>query len=198
MLVWMCALHCEAKPLIDFYRLKKSANTGKFDLYKNGKTYCIVSGIGAFKMAAATAWAADQRRQQDSPSWINLGIAGHKNLAIGSTVLARKISSQETAASYYPITDICHDFHSHEVISFPATQADYPESAVCDMEAYAFIQTAAQYSPLSNCHSIKVISDNSDSPAHRDKARLSALIADNIQAISLFASELHQSTEPGR
>lgn len=198
MLIWMCALHCEAKPLIDFYRLKKTPDSVKFDLYQNENTSCIVSGIGALKMTAATIWAAQHNSLQGNSSWINLGVAGHKNLAIGSTVLARKISSHAASSSFYPITDVKHDFHSNELISFASQQSHYPESAACDMEAYAFMQTARLYSPLTGCHCIKVISDNSESPAHRDKARLSALIAANMKAISHFAHEMHRSSGPGR
>lgn len=195
MIIWMCALHCEAKPLIDFYRLKKSPLKGQYDLYHNKDIRCIVSGIGALKMAAATVWAAEHGQQQDKPCWINLGIAGHRNMAIGSAVLASRISSHKGSVIYRPHAVIGHDFPLSAVISVESEQPDYPDSAVCDMEAYAFMQTANRYSPLTNCHCIKVISDNSNSPAHRNKANISNLIAANIKSISHFACQAHQVSE---
>ena len=195
MLIWMCALHCEAKPLIDFYRLKKSTRKGHYDLYHNKDIRCIVSGIGAMMMAAATEWAAGYGRQQDQPCWINLGIAGHRNMAIGSTVLASKISSNKGTVIYPPQAVMGHHFPLSAVTSVESEMPEYPDSAVCDMEAYAFMQTASRYSPLTNCHCIKVISDNSNSPAHRNKADISNLIAANIKPISHFACQAHQASE---
>ena len=56
MLIWNCALHCEAKPIIDYYRLKKDPAENAFDVYQDERIACVVSGIGGINMAAATAW----------------------------------------------------------------------------------------------------------------------------------------------
>ena len=76
MLIWVCALHCEAKPVIDFYRLKKSHDGNAYDLYRGEDMVCIVSGPGKLASAAATAWIAAQEQSAGSLAWINLGVAG--------------------------------------------------------------------------------------------------------------------------
>ena len=82
MLIWVCALHCEAKPVIDFYRLKKSHDDTAYDLYRGQDMACIVSGPGKLASAAATAWIAGRQQQTASLTWINLGCAGAAELDI--------------------------------------------------------------------------------------------------------------------
>ena len=55
MLIWVSALHCEAKPVIDFYRLKKSHEDNAFDLYRGDGMACIISGTGKIASSAACA-----------------------------------------------------------------------------------------------------------------------------------------------
>jgi len=196
MLIWMCALHCEAKPLIDFYKLKKSAGKEAYDLYQCDQMACIVSGIGEQKMAQAVDWGARLFASTDQPCWINLGIAGDKHLPIGSAVLASRVSQLDNTVHTHwyetssPTTD---HFISKPVTSLSCELSDYDETTLYDMEAAAFFRTAIHYSPAERCHSIKIISDNSENPAHRNKARISQLIADNMPAIAGYATQLIKS-----
>lgn len=83
MLIWVSALHCEAKPVIDFYRLKKSHEDNAFDLYRGDGMACIISGTGKIASAAACAWIAARYQDEPSIAWINLGIAGAAQHDIG-------------------------------------------------------------------------------------------------------------------
>ena len=76
MLIWVSALHCEAKPVIDFYRLKKSHDDNAFDLYRGDNMACIISGTGKVASSAACAWIAARYEDEASIAWINLGTAG--------------------------------------------------------------------------------------------------------------------------
>ena len=190
MLIWACALHCEAKPVIDFYRLKKSPEHIGFDLYQNDHMACVVSGLGDTNMAGACAWAAAHFNAQPVICWINLGTAGHKALPVGTTLLASKIDRADARATIYPVPLIKHPFQTRPVISRSTESTDYQDSALFDMEAHAFAQTSSRFSPLELCQSVKVISDNASVPPDRDKARVSRLIADNMPAIADFADAL--------
>lgn len=191
MLIWMCALHCEAKPLIDFYRLKKNADNSAFDLYQLDDITCIVSGIGDLNMAAACAWAAS-RCEPETSCWINLGIAGHKSLTPGTALLANQVYRKDNAQAIYPAVLLKHDFTTASVISQPGEQTDYHPDAVYDMEAYAFLHSCRHFTTLELCSCIKVISDNAENPPLRNKAHISQLIADNIQALADYATRLQQ------
>ena len=75
MLIWVCAMHCEAKPVIDFYRLKKSHDDNAFDLYRGDKMACIISGIGKLASAAASAWIA---ARHDGGGFDRVDQSGHR------------------------------------------------------------------------------------------------------------------------
>jgi len=192
-LIWVCALHCEAKPVIDLYRLKKSSQKTEFDLYQNNDIRCIVSGMGADNMSRAVRWGNNQFHQHNNLCWINLGIAGHKNLPVGTGVLINQASLNENKDALNTQTDIKHSFESKSVISISHEQTEYHEDSLFDMEAHAFLTMTRTFSPLYLCQSIKIISDNSESPPTRNKAKISQLIADNMQQISEFADLLQHS-----
>jgi adenosylhomocysteine nucleosidase len=193
MLIWMCALHCEAKPVIDFYRLKKQAGTHAFDLYQRDDIACVVSGIGDLNMAAACAWAAS-RFGHENPCWINLGIAGHKSFALGTALVADQVYRGDNAQAIYPAALIQQVLSSATIISQAVEQTDYHPHAAYDMEAYAFLHSCRHFTALEFCSCIKVISDNAENPPDRNKARISQLIADNSQAIADYASRLQQQS----
>jgi len=195
MLIWMCALHCEAKPVIDFYRLKKLSHPSEFDCYRHADILCVVSGIGAINMAAATAWSAALFAQNQSTAWINLGVAGHKDLAIGTTTIASKISQVDQPASIYPVPLTRHALTLMPVESQHMENRDYTDQVVFDLEAYAFIKIASRFSPLELCQCIKIISDNTNSPPTRDKAWISELVARSMHDIDDFARALSTITD---
>lgn len=194
MLIWMCALHCEAKPVIDFYRLKKSTAKQSFDLYSNSDMICIVSGPGANKMTEATHWAAKHCSNQTNLNWINLGIAGHKDLNLGSTILITKATQANNQGSITTSPPRQQLFEVAEIISQPAENTDYHDHALFDMETYDFLKTVTLYSAVEDCQCLKVISDNNQHPPDRNKARISALIADNMKTINQFVSDLQTET----
>ncbi len=90
-------------------------------------------------------------------------------------------------------TEIKHSFESKPIISITDEKTEYHEDFLFDMETHAFVKTVSTFSPLHLCQSIKVISDNSESPPTRNKAKISQLIADNMPQIHEFANLLRQS-----
>ena len=192
MLIWMCALNCEAKPVIDRYRLRKSTRYVSFDLYHNDDVTCVVSGVGDLNMAAACAWTAALLRDRKGLCWVNLGTAGHKDLAAGTALLASKIDQAGRHAAIYPVPLIKYPFQALPIISLTGESVEYDEGVLFDMEAYAFVHSASRFSPLELCQSIKIVSDNSSTPPARDKARTSRLIAGNMPAIAAYAAALQE------
>ena len=189
MLIWLCALHCEAKPVIDHYRLHKLNDPHGFDLYQGEETACIVSGIGDLNMAAACAWAA-ARFEREAGCWINLGVAGHRTLDLGTPVIANKVTHPNHAHAIYPVPLVKHGFASRSVISLPGESVDYAEDALYDMEADAFLHSCSRFTPLELCQAVKIVSDNADNPPTRDKAVISALIAASMPEIAAYAGTL--------
>lgn len=102
MLIWVCALHCEAKPVIDFYRLKKSHEHSAFDVYRGDDMTCVISGVGKVASAAASAWIAAGYRDHTTLTWINLGVAGAAEHDIGELFLLNKVVDADSGQRYYP------------------------------------------------------------------------------------------------
>jgi len=195
MLIWMCALHCEAKPIIDFYRLKKVSAPGAFDYYQNDHILCVVSGMGAENIATATAWVAAKLDAQKKIYWINIGIAGHQYYDIGMCIVASKVSQAGSSSNIFtkPLTG--HSLKVSPIISQPGENTNYQSNALYDLEAYTFVHTARQFSALEHCQCLKIISDNANNPPTRDKARISELIARNMPAINEYAESLKRQAE---
>ncbi len=191
MLIWVVALHCEAKPVIDYYRLEKSTQHRKFDLYHNDSICCVVSGIGQSAAAAATAWVATLHISQPVLAWINIGIAGAAQDEVGSLFWVDQILSQH-AAPCYPIALFESNIVSRGCFTLDDSSTDYKPDLLYDMEASAFFAAATQFSATELVHCLKVISDNNNHPPQRNKAKVSHLIQQNIDRIDAFANNLLQ------
>lgn len=190
MLIWVAALHCEAKPVIDYFQLKKSHAQHAFDLYQQGDMCCIVSGIGKIAAAAASAWVAALNQQSRSIAWINLGSAGSASHPLGSVWWINKITDVELNRRYYPVPVISSGITAEHCLTYNQPHTDYHPRYLCDMEASAFFHTATRFSSAELVHCLKIVSDNADNPFDKDKNRLSRLIQQNIAAIARFAQSL--------
>ena len=193
--MWMCALHCEAKPLIDRFGLRKVPRGQGFDSYQNGRHCCVVSGIGAINMAAATAWAATSYNESSLKIWINLGIAGHQTQPLGELLQVSEFSSLDQPRVFKTPAINGLAIEPSALCSYPGEQQHYPDHCLVDMEGYAFVATASRFSDLKWCHSLKVISDNQQTPPTRDKNAISQLIENKLPIIEQFADQVQQQME---
>ncbi|MFT5219206.1 MAG: adenosylhomocysteine nucleosidase [Planctomycetota bacterium] len=190
MLIWVCALHCEAKPIIDFYRLKKSHEESAFDLYSNTDMACIISGVGKMNSAIATAWVAAKYSDCRSIAWVNLGTAGARDAAIGSIYAINQVLQAANDKSFYSPLMKVNRMATASCITIDQERDDYHAQHLFDMEAAGFYQAATRFSSLELIQCIKVISDNSNHPRHRDRQAISDLIYGNIEAIDQVFRQL--------
>jgi adenosylhomocysteine nucleosidase len=159
------ALPCEAKPLIQHYRLQKQAYSGNFDIYQNPQNtiQLIISGIGNINAAAATAFIYALYGMQTHACFLNLGIAGSALHQIGEMVLIGKIIDEYQTRNFYPRYLFKTTLPQAMLISFLRPQTTYPENSVVDMEGVGFFQTAKQCVSQEQIHLLKIISDTPDS-----------------------------------
>ena len=135
MLIWVCAMHCEAKPLIDYYRLKKSHQANAFDIYYGEDMACVVSGIGKVASATASAWIAALHAHEAALGWINLGVAGAAEHDIGQLFLLDKIVDSDSGQSYYPVPVATSALRGGTCLTLNRPDQDYREDMLFDMEA---------------------------------------------------------------
>ena len=88
----IAALPAEVKPLISRFNLQRVQPDRVFPVYRNRHISLVVSGVGKVNAAAASAFLYALNGFPNSAVWINLGIAGHKDLALGDAVLAHRIT----------------------------------------------------------------------------------------------------------
>ncbi len=160
------ALPAEARALIDRYRLRAVHTDAPFRLYAGERARLVVSGVGKIATAAAVAYAqarfADEKADEKGP-WLNIGIAGHAQAAIGSAFVAHKIVDITTGKTFYPFFGRETSCRSTCIYSVDQPTEDYAEDGAFDMEASAFVATAQRFVPAELAHSFKVVSDNPQS-----------------------------------
>ena len=189
----------EARPLIELFELVEQEGDSAFKTFANERGVSLVlSGMGKSAAAAATSDLAG--RQQDDAeegsvaAWLNIGIAGHRSLAVGTALRANKIVDAVTGQSYFPPL-LLPGPPSSGVVTVAEPELDYPEDVAYDMEAAGFWPAAAASSTGELVQVFKLVSDNPSRSAQRVDARLVRdLFAANRQAIADFCGELQALT----
>ncbi|MFH1852299.1 MAG: hypothetical protein ABIA75_08145 [Candidatus Neomarinimicrobiota bacterium] len=171
------ALLCEARPLIDYYHLKKDFSYTKFDVFRNDRITLIVSGIGRLKATIAATHILDRRPENQDTVILNLGIAGSTRLdyGIGKAFLINKIIDTSTGRNYYPDLLYRHNLPEIQIATFDKVvigqdaAGDY--SGLVDMEAAGFAAAALTFLGPHQIALLKIISDH---------LKVDHLTADNV------------------
>ena len=190
---FFAALPCEAKPLIEHFKLKKELSYTAFTIYRNAQISLTVTGIGKSAMAAGVAYTLALFPAPRLPVLLNIGIAGHHTFALGTHFVPDKITDQETGRSYYPQLVISPPCATHTLVTVAQPLADYPSDSLYEMEASAFYETAIRFSSAELIQCIKVISDNSNNPSTDIKpAQVSKWVSSALPVIEKYYQQLSQ------
>ncbi|MEF3077011.1 hypothetical protein V2P20_18445 [Methylobacter sp. Wu1] len=185
------ALPCEAKPLTAHFKLKKDTAVEPFAVYLNQDICLTVTGPGKSAMAAGVAYTQALLASAENPVMLNIGIAGHKDHALGTLLLIDKIIDLDSGKHYYPPL-VCNQnclTDSLQTASRPQLQYDLPH--LYDMEASAFYETATRFSCAELTQCLKVVSDNKQMPAENiEPKQVSALIAAHIPAVEALLADM--------
>ncbi len=200
-LIIFTALPCEAKPIIKHFALQKWAVHSPFAVYQGDNICLIVTGVGKNHAAGAVGYSQGCWHIK-SPVLLNIGIAGHKHLPKGQLVYAHKINDADNpSTTFYPQWVIKNAIESLPLTSYSTQVETYPEQSMVDMEAAGFYQMAVKSSTIELIHCLKIISDNSSSPASDINAKMVTELvknnATNIEQICHQLLSLRESvTEP--
>ena len=189
---FVVALPCEAKPIISHFNLSKRDST-LFKIYSNQdhSIRLIISGVGSSGSSRATKQLASVSDAGISTTWLNIGIGGHKDLPLGTSVLANKITDSQTEQSWFPQIVFDPQCLTASVKTFENPVFNYPNNDVVEMEASGFYSAAELYSTREMIHCIKIISDNSQSPAGKITADIvEELISRNLSIIKELVRKL--------
>jgi len=187
------ALHAEAKPILNCFRLKKDVASRAFEIFSNSdrSINLIVAGIGKINTAATVSYLHQYSQANSATAYLNLGIAGSCHFSVGTIVAAEKITDVVMLKNYYPAVYLAKQIVHTTVNTFDRPQLQYPEVGVIDMEASAFIQVAMRFVNLEFIQCAKIISDcNSNDLQQLTAGRVEQLIASQLPLIKILVDYL--------
>ena len=177
------ALPAEVGPLKEVFQLKSLRAMNNVFQSDQG-VRLLVTGVGRKNVNQSFAILARSESARESPlfspAWLNIGIAGHRELPVGEVMIANKISCALSAQSSFP-TPVLSGRNFGEVISVNEPELAYPQNAAYDMEAHAFWDMALNYGKLDLIQCSKLVSDNPHDGVEKITA---ALIAEIFHAAS--------------
>ncbi len=178
------ALSCEARPLIKHYGLKRCFEDSAYPLFRNEEMTLTVSGVGKLAAAGAVAYTQGRYGYQQTAMWLNIGVAGQATLETGDCRIAHKITDLETSRHWYPPILFSTPCQTAEIVTVSRPEVDYQLDGLYEMEASGFFATASRFAPLELIHSLKVVSDNRLTPAHRlNQKTISSYIENQLSLI---------------
>lgn len=189
----LVAMPSEAKPLLDQLRLPLLRQRGQMRHYGNQQYNLVISGMGKTAMACGCGWLAGLAGST-SQVWLNTGIAGHQSRAVGTLLVADRITDQCSQRSWYP-PQLLGNLESDHLITVDAPETGYPQQSLYDMEAAAFVEAARQFATAELVQSLKVVSDNAQHSIEKlNKTVIADLMHDAVESVLRFASDLdHQN-----
>ncbi|MEG6567092.1 nucleoside phosphorylase [Thermoanaerobacterium saccharolyticum] len=156
------SMYVEAKPIIDYYNLKKDVDERFYQIFKSDNMRLIITGVGKVNCAAATSHLLAKIPPGDGDIVVNIGVCGAKDgFQIGTPYLINKIKDASTGKDYYTDVLLKHDFKECSIETFdkPLFNQDFLEEDMCDMESSGFYISASKYVEQHRIFLIKVVSD---------------------------------------
>lgn len=186
----LTALPCEARPLLDHFRLRSLAEVPGFRCYARDDVLLVVSGIGRTAAAAAVATVEARYPEQDKV-WLNLGIAGHRSLALGTLLWVGKAQEAAGGRSWYPPPVPGLDLPAAHLLTVDRPHKDYPADALVDMEAAGFFDAGLRFRSIELLQSLKVVSDNAGGGFDDiDSKRVETLIRPHVPVAQTILEQL--------
>lgn len=196
-MIYLCtASYIEAKPIIQWYKLKKNMTEKNYQLFEGVDIRLLITGVGMIEAACAVTYLITKYCMSKEDSLINLGIAGSNKtkLPIGTIVLVNKIIDYNTKKAYYPDIIYRHDFIEDTLITCSTPvyhQINY--AGLVDMEGTAIYQAANKFLSQHQIQIIKVVSDYLK-PENITKELVEELINSSRYKISYYIDNLKEKS----
>lgn len=207
MILIVCALKCEANPIIDLYKLKRVEDIAPFELYTdigtpNGdnpdKVVLVISGVGGLSSASALSYATGishklykgNGKNRSFSHYFNIGICGATSqFDIGSMVVPTKIIDLTTRKTFYPEPKVRGGFFEGTIgTAVSAIKEKIADIDFYDMEGASFFEAASRFQDIQRIDLIKIVSDNlsEEDITKINKSFVSDLIQSNIEKIRCY------------
>jgi len=193
---FVVALMVEARPIVDRFKLTQISGSRGFRLYSGENMRLVVTGVGRVSSAAGTAYLGGFSQSGASEGWLNVGIAGHARLPVGTAIHALRITDSVTGRSWYPPQILELPGSGQPLLTVDQPEFDYARDAAYDMEAAAYFPSAIHFSTGELVQCFKVISDNRLQSADGvNKRKTRELIGDHLDEIAEITKLFSALTE---
>ena len=186
----VCALFIEAKPLINYYKLKRDMTDNFYQVFKGDEVSLIISGTGKVSSVCAVSHILS-RGFSSEDLIVNAGLCGSSVYDKGSAFLVNKIVDNSTKREFFPDILVKHNFDEEYVETFDKPVSGDHKSGLCDMEASGFFQASLKYMPSHAVHVIKIVSDNLEG-THVDVEAAENMIELKVKDIDSYINDIKQ------
>ncbi len=205
-LCWVIALSCEAAPVRERYKLQR-VQGGPFPVYRStcGGHWLVESGIGRSNAAAAVMHLHHVSQAPRHAAWLNLGIAGHRDLPLGEARLINQVVEQSTGRTFYPVQLFTPPFLRASLTTVDQVAEGMTDDGCYDMEGSAVLDLASRLSSPELVALVKLVSDHGVQPGQYPKrSQVSAWIEAQMDDVdrmveglkALSADEARRTGEP--
>ena len=194
----VCALHCEAKPIIKRLKLQKIDLINAFQVFKADDVHLVISGVGRIKAVIATAALLSKISSEQSLNSIlilNIGTCGARpELKPGTVVLPHTITSAVSKRKFFQDIITRHEFKEVSLLTSeqPLSDPTLLKTDCVDMEAHGFYEAAASFLKTVQIYTIKIVSDHCSGEI-LEKDLISKLLEDNLDAVFEFVDSHHKA-----
>lgn len=179
------AFAAESRPFLDRWPFKAQQNTRRVRTYAHDRYLLLQTGQGKLKAAASVS--AVLQANPDVNRVVNVGIAG-ADRPIGSLQLAHKIKDEATGYQWYPhlpdprsMPAAVRQLTTTTVLTLDHPGSNYQPGIAYDMEAAGIFSAATSYLTTNQIHSIKLVSDNPETPIETLKKQSAHWVSTLIQ-----------------
>ncbi len=187
MLFIVSALHCEARPFIEYFSLKKDSGSLPFDTFSSDDCCLIISGIGRVRSAMAVASLLSGKTGLNEMALLNIGICGSADSKkqVGEAFFINQVVDTQTGRKYFPDCIVKTLLKESDLHTFdaPVSKATQTVTSLVDMEGAGFCQAASMFLSTHQFGCVKIVSDHlsADIPS---KSFVEELIRDNLKQIT--------------
>ncbi len=180
----------EAERLIAWFGLGEMLPRGEFPCFGDEEGLSlVVTGSGAERAAAGVRYLQERR---PGCAWLNIGVAGHGNAAVGTGLLIHRIEDRSTGKRHWP-SPTGLKLPGGNLITVSEAETGYAEDAAYDMEAAGFFAAASRLVAPDLVFVYKIVSDNPEHPlADFRRGRVSSLIGARKSEIHTLVGYLRE------
>ena len=157
MVYYVCTEHCEAKPIIKIYNMKRNMGCRYFEYFESENARLIISGNRKINAAAAIVYMLSQSSIKNCDIAVNFSFGGSFKRNTGDLILGDKIIDMDAAKTFYPDVLVKNEFIEGIVETYSIPPVQETSADAIDMEASGFFEAASKFLSPNQIQVIKLI-----------------------------------------